>query len=155
MTRRSDLPHLVDLLRSTADLLEQRGDHAWTITREWQAGPGAANLDPGRGIGTISDPTGQAATARQLDPHIQLVNRLSTTRRACIDLTDTLQRVGPNRQARWCWWFLQIGIQEPAPHTITGRPASAYVWNYRAKKQRLPTLDQLRARAGQRTETHA
>jgi hypothetical protein len=155
MTRRSDLPQLVDLLRTTADLLEQRGEHAWTLTREWQPGPGAANLDPGRGIGTIADPTGQAATAHQLDPHIQFINRLTTLRTACIDTRDSLDRVGPARQARWCWWFLQIGIHEPAPHAITGRPASAYVWNYRAKKQRLPTLDQLRARAGQRSETHA
>lgn len=147
MTRRSDLPQLVDLLRTTADLLERRGDHAWTITREWQAGPGAANLDPGRGIGTISDPTGQQATARQLDPHIQLINRLTTTRNACADLTDTLQRVGPNRQARWCWWFSKVGVQVPAPHTIDGRPASEYVWRFRKDKRCLPTVAQLRARA--------
>lgn len=146
MTRRSDLPQLVDLLRSTADLLEQRGDHAWTITREWQPGPGAANLDPGRGIGAISDPTGQQATARQLDPHIQLVNQLHATRRACADLSCTLDAVGRPR-VQWCWWFAQIGLNVPAPHVIDGRPASAYVWRFRKDKRTLPTIAQLRARA--------
>ncbi len=147
MIRRSDLPHLVDLLRSTADLLEQRGDHAWTITREWQPGPGAANLDPGRGIGTISDPTGQQATARQLDPHIQYVNQLHVVRRACADLSCTLDAAGPPRPGRWCWWLAQAGVMEPARGDIDGRPASRWAMDFYRRHGKAPSIEQARRRA--------
>lgn len=148
MTSRGDIPHIVTLLRDTATLLEQRGDHAWHQTRQWQPGPTAATLTPNSHSGNIPDPTGTAATTREPDPHIQLVNRLTSTRNACIDLTDTLHRVGPAPTTRWCWYFAQIGVKEPAPtRSIDGRPASEWAYRRWLNTGQAPTLEQLRRRA--------
>lgn len=92
MTTRADLPHLAAVIRHAGELLEARGSHAWTITRQWQAGPGAANLDPGRASGTIADPTGQAAISDGPDPHADLRRQIDAAVSAAKDLIDVLQR---------------------------------------------------------------
>lgn len=150
--RPADIPHLAQLITNTGQLLDQRGAHALTITRQWQPGPGAANTDSTRSPGVISDPTGNAALGHQPDPHTDLIDHIRRARAACIDLTDILHRVGTPHERRTCWWLAQVGVDEPAPHTIDGRPASTWVYRRWSRTGgQLPTVTQLRARAnGQR-----
>ena len=140
---RSDLPHLAAVIRSAGEKLEARGGHAWTLTRQWQPGPGAANLDPGRPSGTIADPTGHAAMAPEPDPHHELIARVEAAVRSCVDLIDSLDRVGPARTIRWCWWHEQIGMRVPAPdRSIDGRPASEWAYRRWLKNGEAPTREQ-------------
>lgn len=148
MTARVDLPHLAAVIRNAGELLEARGPHAWTTTRQWQPGPGAANLDPGRASGTIADPTGQAAVSPQPDPHADLRRRIDAAVNAAKDLVDILQRVGMPPVTRWCHWHLQIGVYEPAPlRSIDGLPASEWVYRRWLKTNTAPTTEQTRRHA--------
>lgn len=148
MTSRADLRHIAARIRTAGELLERSGEHAWSITRQWQAGPSAANFEAVHGQGTTSDPTGDTALATEPDPHAALVACIEGALRAADDLVFALQRVGEPPPTRWCWWHEQIGVRETAPSnmSIDGKPASRWAYDHWRRTGKPPTPEQTRRR---------
>lgn len=150
---RSDIARYGLEVSGIAALLEAHGAHAWDRTREWQAGPGAANLEPHRSNGTVADPTGQAAISHQPDPWAELITRVEALVRAARDVKDSLDRVGPKpTETRWCAWMLEVGVRERAEYTVDGKPASRWVYK-RNLQGKATTVDHTRERAARVGQT--
>jgi len=148
---RSDIAPLAALARDVAAHLDRSGVNAWNRTRADSPGTTAQALTGSRSHGGISDPTGVAAINSEYayDPHRELRTHLERARTALLDLNACLTSAVPN-EPRVCWWLAQVGASEPAPRTIHGKPASAWVYNRWIATDQLPSLAELRLRAAGR-----
>lgn len=143
--RRSDLRRLSALLRHLADQLDQRGDHAWSLTRQWRAGPRAATLESTR-IRTLSDPTARTALTTDPDPHATYVRQLAGLAGLAFDLERLLRDVGPPR-APVCHYMAAEGVNVAATRTVDGRPACDWCYRRHLDTGRPPTPHEIRQRA--------
>lgn len=143
--RRSELPRVVDLTRALGDALDQRGDRAWNLTREWTAGPRASTLEAGRSR-TLGDPTGTAAIALEVDPHAAYLRRLDRLTALAVELLEFLRDVGPDPRAS-CQWHRAAGHYAPA--TRRHGPDLVCEWCYRRHRStgRPPTTTEITRRA--------
>lgn len=151
MIARSDIAPLAALARDVAAHLDRSGVNAWNRTRADSPGTTAQALTGSRSHGGISDPTGTAAINSEYayDPHRELRTHLERARTALLDLNAALTAAVPN-EPRVCWWLAQVGASEPAPRTIHGKPASAWVYERWNDTGMLPTLEEARQRAAGR-----
>jgi hypothetical protein len=141
--RRADLRRVADLLRRAADGIEQRGDHAWTLTREWQTGPAASTLQTGRSR-TLGDPTGRAAITRHPDPHAAMLHALDRAVGAAVELLQLYRDVGPD--PRPCAWHHAAGRHATATRRAAGADVCDWCYRRHAATGRPPTRDQINAR---------
>lgn len=142
--RRSDLRRLSALLRHLAEQIDQRGDHAWNVTRQWRAGPRAAALEPTR-VRTLGDPTARAALTADPDPHATYVRQLAGIARLAFDLERLLRDVGPPR-APVCHYMAAEGVNVTATRTVDGRPACDWCYRRALDTGRPPTPQEIRQR---------
>lgn len=142
--KRGDLVRVAALLRRLADDIDQRGAHAWALTRDWSTGPRASTLEAARSR-TIGDPTGRAAITQEHDPHAAMVTALDRLTGTALELVQLYRDVGPDRRPE-CAWHRHAGHHAPA----TRRHAGEHVcdWCYRrATAGHPPTPDDIRRRA--------
>lgn len=144
--RRSDLRRLSALLRHLAEQIDQRGDHAWTVTRQWRTGPRAATLETTR-VRALGDPTGRDALAGDPDPHAAYLRQLAGIARLAFDLERVLRDVGPPR-APVCYWMALQGVNVLATRTIDGQPACDWCYRRALDTGRPPTPSEIRQRTG-------
>lgn len=143
--RRADLVRVAEVLRGLADQIDQRGDHAWTLTREWTAGPRASTLETGRSR-TLGDPTGRAAIADEVDPHAAMLTTLDRLMRNALDLAALYRDTGPDPRAR-CRWHATAGYHAPATRIAAGQPVCDWCYRRHADLGRPPTTTELDQRA--------
>lgn len=91
---KADLHHLADQLERTARIIRDRGDEAVRRAGDWSgAALRSTGTDPGRGKGTTSDPT-QNAAFRELehpDPNAEQLILLSSEAGRAFDAVVTLE----------------------------------------------------------------
>lgn len=87
----SDLRHLADQLERTARVIRGRGDEAVRRSRDWATPLRSSGTDPGRGKGSVSDPTATAATMEHPDPNAEQLVLLSSEAGRAFDAVVTLE----------------------------------------------------------------